>query len=255
MVSFSISGGMVAEKNSVCRRGGSLAQIFSISGTKPMSSMRSASSMTRISTPLSRMRPRSNWSSRRPGRRDQHVDAAIELLVLVFERHAADDQRHRQAVVLAVFFEVLVHLRRQFARRLENERARHAGAGPAVFQQRQHGQHERCRLAGAGLGNADNVLLLQGHAGWPAPEFRSAWCIRRQQPLRSLCRIGQARKNLRSNSVDPLNGVARSQVRFETFETGLRGRHADRESRQERVRELWSANRTGVQQLQSTEWP
>ena len=53
-----ISDGMVAEKNSVCRRGGSSLQIFSMSGMKPMSSMRSASSMTRISTPVSRILPR-----------------------------------------------------------------------------------------------------------------------------------------------------------------------------------------------------
>ena len=53
-----ISGGIVAEKNKVWRRGGSSLQIFSMSGMKPMSSMRSASSMTRISTPISMMRPR-----------------------------------------------------------------------------------------------------------------------------------------------------------------------------------------------------
>ena len=53
-----ISGGMVAEKNSVWRRGGSSLQIFSMSGMKPMSSMRSASSMTRISTPISMILPR-----------------------------------------------------------------------------------------------------------------------------------------------------------------------------------------------------
>ena len=62
-----ISGGMVAEKNSVWRVGGSSLQMRSMSGMKPMSSMRSASSMTRISTPFIRILPRSNRSSRRPG--------------------------------------------------------------------------------------------------------------------------------------------------------------------------------------------
>jgi hypothetical protein len=64
-------------------------------------------------------------------------------------------------LVLAIFLEVLGHLRCQFAGRLENKGARHAGTGTAIFQQRQHRQHEACRLAGAGLGNADQVLLLQ----------------------------------------------------------------------------------------------
>ena len=53
-----ISGGMVAEKNKVWRAGGSRPQIRSISGMKPMSSIRSASSITRISTALSRSLPR-----------------------------------------------------------------------------------------------------------------------------------------------------------------------------------------------------
>ncbi|MNR14235.1 hypothetical protein D3C85_1306990 [compost metagenome] len=62
-----ISGGMVAEKNRVWRRGGVSLKMRSMSGMKPMSSMRSASSMTIISTPVSRILPRSNRSSRRPG--------------------------------------------------------------------------------------------------------------------------------------------------------------------------------------------
>ncbi len=54
-----ISPGMVAEKNSVCRVNGKSLQIRSISGMKPMSSMRSASSITSISIPVRRSRPRS----------------------------------------------------------------------------------------------------------------------------------------------------------------------------------------------------
>ncbi|GBD42436.1 hypothetical protein HRbin39_01829 [bacterium HR39] len=61
------SGGMVAENSRVWRRRTSRRMILSTSGMKPMSSMRSASSITRISTPLSRILPRSNQSSRRPG--------------------------------------------------------------------------------------------------------------------------------------------------------------------------------------------
>ena len=62
-----ISGGMVAEKNRVWRVKGTIFTMRSISGMNPMSSMRSASSITRSSTPVSRSLPRSKWSSRRPG--------------------------------------------------------------------------------------------------------------------------------------------------------------------------------------------
>jgi hypothetical protein len=65
--SFWISGGMVAEKNSVCRVNGMNLTIRSMSGMKPMSSIRSASSITRSSTPVISSLPRSVWSSRRPG--------------------------------------------------------------------------------------------------------------------------------------------------------------------------------------------
>jgi hypothetical protein len=74
---------------------------------------------------------------------------------------SADQQRNVELVVLAVLLEILVHLRRELARRFEDQRARHAGAGAATFEQREHGQHERRGLAGAGLCDADNVPLLQ----------------------------------------------------------------------------------------------
>ncbi len=62
-----ISGGMVAEKNSVWRVNGTSLQMRSMSGMNPMSSMRSASSMTRMSMPVSSSLPRSEKSSSRPG--------------------------------------------------------------------------------------------------------------------------------------------------------------------------------------------
>ncbi len=77
------------------------------------------------------------------GRADQNVCTALELAVLVFEGNAADQQRDVQAVVLAVFFEVLRDLRGEFARRFEDQRSWHAGAGAALFQQRQHRQIRR----------------------------------------------------------------------------------------------------------------
>ena len=62
-----ISFGIVAEKNSVCLFAGTLAMIFFTSCTKPMSSIRSASSSTSI---LIWSRWTKRWfirSSRRPG--------------------------------------------------------------------------------------------------------------------------------------------------------------------------------------------
>ncbi len=129
-----------------------------------MSSMRSASSITSSSTPVSRSLPRSKWSRRRPGRGDQHVRAAHELGILIGEGDAADDQRDVELVVGAVAIEILDHLGGQLARRLEDQRARHPGAGAAILQERQHRQRERRGLAGAGLGDAEDVAARQ-HMG------------------------------------------------------------------------------------------
>ena len=95
------------------------------------------------------------------GRGDEDVDAAVELLELVVEGDAADDQRHGQLVVAAVAVEALLDLRGEFARRLEDQRARHARPGAALFEQGQHGQDEGGGLAGAGLGDADDIAARQ----------------------------------------------------------------------------------------------
>ena len=90
-------------------------------------------------------------------RGDQHIHAAREFHVLIVERDAADDQRDVELVVDAVFGKAFFHLRRELARRLQNERARHARAGAALLQHGQHRQHECRRLAGAGLRDAEHV--------------------------------------------------------------------------------------------------
>ena len=65
-------------------------------------------------------------------------------------------------------------LRREFARRLKDERARHARPGAALLQQREHRQHEGGGLARACLRDAEHVtarkdvgngLLLNGGRG------------------------------------------------------------------------------------------
>ena len=89
--------------------------------------------------------------------RDQHIDAARQLGVLVVKRDAADQQCDVELVVDAVFVEALFHLRGEFARRLQDERARHARAGAALLQHGQHRQHECRCLAGPGLRDTEHV--------------------------------------------------------------------------------------------------
>jgi hypothetical protein len=90
-----------------------------------------------------------------PARRgNQHIGAALQLAVLLVKGHAADQKGHVEAMVLAVFDEVLFDLRRKFAGRLKDQRARHASAGAALFEPRQHRQNEGCGFAGACLRDA-----------------------------------------------------------------------------------------------------
>ena len=89
--------------------------------------------------------------------RDQHIDAALELGVLIVKRNAADYESDVELTVGAVSGEILLDLRRELARRLQNERARHARTGAALFQHGQHRQREGRRLAGAGLRDAEHV--------------------------------------------------------------------------------------------------
>ena len=94
-------------------------------------------------------------------RGDQHVDAAVERLFLVGEGLAADQQRHVERVVLAVDLEVLGDLGGQFAGRRDDQRARHARLGAAVGQDVDHRQGEGGGLAGAGLGEAEDIAAHQ----------------------------------------------------------------------------------------------
>ncbi len=108
------------------------------------------------------------------GRCNQHVDAARQLAVLIAERDAADQKGDVEFLADTVFVEILLHLGSEFARRLENEGAWHPGAGAALFQHGEHRKDEGCGLAGAGLGDAENIpagqnmrnrLILNGGRG------------------------------------------------------------------------------------------
>ena len=96
------------------------------------------------------------------GRRDQNICAAFELLLLIVERHTADQKRYRQLVLRSERFNRFGHLRREFASWLENEGARHTSAGAAFLKHRQKGKNEGSRLARSGLSDADNVSALKG---------------------------------------------------------------------------------------------
>ena len=90
-------------------------------------------------------------------RGDQNVCAAGDLGFLIGERHAADQQGDVELVVDAIFAESLFDLGREFARRLEDQRAGHPGAGAAAFQPGQHGQRKGGGFPGSGLGYAQHV--------------------------------------------------------------------------------------------------
>ena len=96
-------------------------------------------------------------------RRDQHVDALFQRLDLVAHLNAADQQRHRELVVLAVFLEILGNLLRQFARRLEDQRARHPRAAAALVR--------GCRSSAA--------------RSWPSCRCRSGQCRSGRLPIRT----------------------------------------------------------------------
>ena len=69
---------MVAEKNSVWRSAGSSVMIFLMVGRKPMSSMRSASSSTRMRTPRKLHQLALEEIGQAAGRGDQHLRAAAD---------------------------------------------------------------------------------------------------------------------------------------------------------------------------------
>ena len=94
-------------------------------------------------------------------RGDQHIDAILQRLDLIAHLHAADQQRHLEIVVGPVLDEFLRDLRGKFARRFQDQAARHQRAAAAMAEDVDHRQHERAGLARAGLGDADDVAHHQ----------------------------------------------------------------------------------------------
>ena len=153
-------------------------------------------------------------------RRDQDVGAAVELLQLLIKGDAADEERDRQLVVLAVADEVLLDLRREFTRRLQDQRARHARPGPALLQPGQHRQHEGGRLARAGLGDAQDVSpgederdrLLLDRSG-----FGVSRSLDRGQDLRDSVQVCQKALSVCSTALWPVATTKQESLRSDSF--------------------------------------
>ena len=88
---------------------------------------------------------------------DQDVHSLFKRLDLITHLHAANQQRHRQFVIFAIFFEVFGNLSRQFAGGFKNEATWHPRARAAICKHVDHWKDETCRLACARLRNSDNV--------------------------------------------------------------------------------------------------
>ena len=97
------------------------------------------------------------------GRRDQDVQTLLQGAFLGAVFHAAEDHRDPEAQVGAVGLEAVGDLGRQFARGAQDQGARGArrGRGAVLGQAVQDRQGEGGGLAGAGLGDAQQVLA--GH--------------------------------------------------------------------------------------------
>mmetsp|Transcript_29269 Transcript_29269/g.56805 ORF Transcript_29269/g.56805 Transcript_29269/m.56805 type:complete len:336 (+) Transcript_29269:2469-3476(+) len=96
------------------------------------------------------------------GRGDQNIDALVDQDVLFLERNTTDQQRFGQFHVLGVGVEILCHLGRQFAGGAQDQTARHTGAGAATGEHCDQGKREAGGLAGARLGDAQNVAPFKG---------------------------------------------------------------------------------------------
>ena len=124
-------------------------------------------------------------SSRRPGvaTRTSTPFASARICGLMFTPPMASATRRAQ--VAAVGLEAVDDLRRQLARRAQHQHAAaswaaRAGGWREVIEDR---QRERGGLAGAGLGDADDVAAVPSLAGWSAPGSASGCCIVRQRGL------------------------------------------------------------------------
>ncbi len=163
--------GMVAENSMVCRLLGSISMIFSTSGRKPRSSISSASSSTSARTEERSSLRCPARSSSRPGVPTTTSTPLLERLDLRFVGPAAVDREDPDVADLAGCQQVVGDLGAQLAGGDDDERlgsvGQRLGLGPSGLDVGGHGdplqqrQAEAQRLAGAGLGLADDVVAGQ----------------------------------------------------------------------------------------------
>ena len=117
------------------------------SGRKPMSSMRSTSSSTRIFTSRKFIARCSRRSSSRPGVAHDDVDAAGRFILLLSVADTAVHDRDAQIGKAPVIAKRGLHLRRELARRLEHETAKVAVLASRVRSAARRPRSCRCRSA------------------------------------------------------------------------------------------------------------
>ena len=129
LASLRISGAMVAENISVCRSTGSARRMRRMSGRKPMSSMRSASSSTSTSSGDEVDVVEAHVVEEPARRRHDDLGAGAQRPLLRPHVDAAHDRHRRQADVVAERQRLLVDLHGQLARRREDQGPAHVRAG------------------------------------------------------------------------------------------------------------------------------
>ena len=150
-----------------------------------MSSIRSASSRTSTSSPSSLAYLYWKWSRRRPGRRDDDVDAAAEGVLLRAHADAAVDRGAGERRVHREVAQVLVDLRGELAGRGEDQGARRAAL--LAHQPVQDREQERRALAAAGHRAGEDVAALEGRRDGVVLDRRRAG---EAQGLHALQQIG-----------------------------------------------------------------
>ena len=200
--SFMTSSGIVAEKSSVCRaaESGSVWTMRRTSGQKPMSIMRSASSSTSVSSLSKRDGLAAHVIHQPAGRRDDDVDAGFERALLRTHVDAAVDGDAGDVGVVDEPLDVVLDLDGELAGRREDQDAgiaalfRRRGAGPQHAVQDR--QQERRRLAGAGVGAADQIVAAHDDRNDRALDRRR----RREKPR---MRMPSMQRGLEAERVEP----------------------------------------------------
>ncbi len=112
-------------------------------------------------------------------RGDQNVNAAVQCLDLMELADAAEDDGVRKTSMPAIGRKTLSDLRRQFARRAENQHAWQGRPAPSLVDgllqhAMQDGQREGRGFSCAGLGAAKHILAR--HDDWHGLGLNGRWC-------------------------------------------------------------------------------